>query len=141
MSFSRSEAQKAPLMSSPSQNFFIFFLSERRPLKATMPMPLFQSPSSRLNPKDIMEDDRGCTVDGLNLTSSLEGSHNEALHYSFMPNKQIVSSLVSLYRFVRPSTTLTTFQSDSLHSLSSKTFIFMNFARSQDSLRLQLIIT
>ncbi|CRK88301.1 CLUMA_CG002080, isoform A [Clunio marinus] len=62
---------------------------ERRPLKSTMPIPLFQSPSSRLNPKDIMEDDRGCSVDGLNLTSSLEGSHNEALHYSFMPNKQI----------------------------------------------------
>lgn len=73
------------------------FLSERRPLKSTVLMPLFQSPSSRLNSKDIMEDDRGCSVDGLNLTSSLEGSHNEALHYSFMPNKQIVSRSFSLF--------------------------------------------
>lgn len=69
----------------------LFLFAERRPLKATVPIPLFRSPSSRLNPKDIMEDDRGCSVDGLNLTSSLDGSHNEALHYSFMPNKQIVS--------------------------------------------------
>lgn len=76
--------------------FFSSVLPERRPLKSTMPLPLFRSPSSRLNPKDIMEDDRGCAVDGLNLASSLEGSHNEAaLHYSFMPNKQIVSLLPS----------------------------------------------
>jgi hypothetical protein len=124
-------------MSSPSQKIF-FSLSERRPLKSTM--PLFQSPSSRLNPKDIMEDDRGCSVDGLNLTSSLEGSHNEALHYSFMPNKQIVSlsfsfcftfsgaMLCHLTEIHCQSGPGCAFQDDSLHSLSSKTFIFMNSA-------------
>ena len=40
-----------------------------------------------------MEDDRGeYSVDGLNLSSSLGGSHNEVHHYSFMPSKQIVSN-------------------------------------------------
>lgn len=72
-----------------------FLFAERRPLKAAAPIPLFRSPSSRLNPRDIMEDDRGRSVDGLNLTASLEGPHNEAaLHYSFMPNKQIVSFFI-----------------------------------------------
>lgn len=75
----------------PLSSFHLIPFTERRPLKATMPIPLFRSPSSRLNTRDMMEDDRGRSVDGLNLTSSLEGSHNEALHYSFMPNKQIVS--------------------------------------------------
>lgn len=50
-----------------------------------------------------MEDDRGeYSVDGLNLSSSLGGSHNEVHHYSFMPSKQIVSNfflLLVLYVF------------------------------------------
>jgi hypothetical protein len=123
---------------------FIFLLSERRPLKATVAIPVFRSSSSRLNPQDIMEDDRGRSVDGLNLTSSLEGSHNEALHYSFMPNKQIVSlsfffpSFFSIsHPFEWPMNCLlvTDYNSASassssvvvsLHSLSSELFILMN---------------
>lgn len=118
-----------------------FLVAERRPLKATVLMPLFQGPSSRLNPQDIMEDDRGRSVDGLNLTSSLEGSsHNEALHYSFMPNKQIVSLSFSSSRFrfltllsdvecqrKRPDCATATVFSFSRHSLSSEMFILMNF--------------
>lgn len=53
-----------------------------------------------------MEDDRGRSGDGLNLTASLEGPHNEAaLHYSFMPNKQIVSFFICSHcrRFPPPS--------------------------------------
>jgi hypothetical protein len=80
-------------------NLIIHSFTERRPLKSTLPIPLFRSPSARLIPKDIMEDDRGCASDGLNLAApSFEGTsqHNEVLHYSFMPNKQIVSFSRSL---------------------------------------------
>ena len=48
-----------------------------------------------------MEDDRGeYSVDGLNLSSSLGGSHNEVHHYSFMPSKQIVSNFLLLYYYI-----------------------------------------
>lgn len=126
-------------------------LTERRPLKSTM--PLFQSPSSRLNPKDIMEDDRGCSVDGLNLTSSLEGSHNEALHYSFMPSKQIVSLFslfVSLFAVLcHLAQELAGFGATVWPcALPGRLFtfiiiknIYFHELRFQDSLRLQLIIT
>ncbi|KAG5671141.1 hypothetical protein PVAND_001354 [Polypedilum vanderplanki] len=79
---------------------------ERRPLKSSVPIPLFRSPSARLIPKDIMEDDRGCSGDGLNLpTTSFEGvlmqpSHIEVLHYSFMPNKQIVSTAINFFKLI-----------------------------------------
>lgn len=47
-----------------------------------------------------MEDDRGeYCVDGLNLTSSLGGSHNEVHHYSFKPSKQIVSIINTFISF------------------------------------------
>ncbi|XP_070493801.1 neural cell adhesion molecule 2 [Chironomus tepperi] len=96
---------------------------ERRPLKTSLPIPLFRSPSSRLMPKDIMEDDRGCSVDGLNIaTSSFEGvvsqpSHNEVLHYSFMPNKQI--SYATLGRNNKNSVTTTCTASPSVFTSST----------------------
>jgi hypothetical protein len=75
------------------------FLSttERRPPKTTLPTPIFRSPSARLQ-RDLIEDDRGeYCVDGLNLASSLGGSHNEVHHYSFKPSKQIVSTEINLF--------------------------------------------
>ncbi|CAO1433884.1 unnamed protein product [Diamesa serratosioi] len=80
---------------------------ERRPPKASLPTPLFRSPSARIIQRDIMEDDRGeYSVDGLNLSSSLGGSHNEVHHYSFMPSKQI--SYATLGRNNKNSITTTT---------------------------------
>lgn len=83
----------------------LFFPAERRPLKSTVPIPLFRSPTAHLVPNDIMEDDREFLSDGLNLSytaSSFEpttmqypssSNSNDVLHhYSFLqPNKQIVS--------------------------------------------------
>lgn len=63
-------------------------MTERRPLKTTVPLPLFRSPSARLIHRDISDDERGC--DGSSL-ASLGGINNEVHHYTFKPSKQIVS--------------------------------------------------
>lgn len=68
--------------------FFISIITERRPLKPQLPIPLFRSPSARLIQRDMLDDDRG--NDGLNI-GSLGGSNKEVHHYTFQPSKQIVS--------------------------------------------------
>jgi hypothetical protein len=61
-----------------------FTFAERRPIKATLPTPLYRSPSARL----ILDEDR--KGDGSSMVS-LGGPNNEVHHYSFKPTKQIVS--------------------------------------------------
>ncbi|XP_055618631.1 hemicentin-1 [Toxorhynchites rutilus septentrionalis] len=64
---------------------------ERRPPKASLPTPLFRSPSARLIHRNggehlLHEEERHC--DGSSL-ASLTGPNNEVHHYSFKPSKQI----------------------------------------------------
>lgn len=70
-----------------SSNHNIFFHSERRPPKATLPTPLFRSPSARGIQRDVLNEERNC--DEISLTS-LIGLHTDAQQYAFKPSKQIV---------------------------------------------------
>lgn len=81
-----SDVERRPML-------MLHFNVERRPPKATLPTPLFRSPSTRLIQRDIPDDGGEYCVDGFNLATSLEGPSNEVHHYSFKPTKQIVSIL------------------------------------------------
>lgn len=72
----------------------IFFHSERRPPKATLPTPLFRSPSARGIQRDVFIEERNC--DELSLTS-LIGLHTDVQPYLFKSSKQIVSHILNLF--------------------------------------------